>query len=562
MMRSSEEPNEQFLSKLIPTGSISMKNAIEKIQKPLGEMLEVLYSQVKQLVEEIKELSENKNEEEKGKLKLYQNESLDLMLERWAKLVRDLKNTRTNQFDVSKIPDVYDSIKYDAQHNSALALPIMDKLYESAKLLADLVIPQEYGITNDEKLNISHGYCVPLLRKILADLQANIDNPDENVNRLNPNYNTGVLSPGRHVRTRLYFTSESHIHSLLTILRCGGLCNDTDDQWARALDYVSRVTELNYMTQIVIMLYEDPNKPIDSTDRFHVELHFSPGAKSHKDDNYPQGSGFRPGSKPNSRDIPSPRADSASPNQSESENSDKTQSRDIHSPNQNRERGLDSRTRTMTGSPISSAQHSPEEAARERTQSDEDLIPPGTSDNVRKFLEKSKPHRSCPGQSTKETISATRQASNGLVKVVPADSLIKKWTKRNEGIFSRGNFFAKTFLSKNANSGSLPNLNQSDDDAVDGYNLVPNIRPLETLHNSLSLNQITEFFDKIIRMDGLGNKSEVGVISNSETFSIISTNSEQQSRDIPDQSRPPLRSRDSVAMALDQSAEIHSNYLD
>ena len=36
--------------------------------------------------------------------------------------------------------------------------------------------------------------------------------------------------------------------------------------------------------------------------------------------------------------------------------------------------------------------------------------------------------------------------------------------------------------------------------AVDGYNLVPNIRPLETLHNSLSLNQITEFFDKIIKV--------------------------------------------------------------
>ena len=50
----------------------------------------------------------------------------------------------------------------------------MDKLYESAKLLADLVIPQEYGITNDEKLNISHGYCVQLLRKILADLQVRL----------------------------------------------------------------------------------------------------------------------------------------------------------------------------------------------------------------------------------------------------------------------------------------------------------------------------------------------------------------------------------------------------
>lgn len=36
-------------------------------------------------------------------------------------------------------------------------------------------------------------------------------------------YSHGVSSPSRHVRTRLYFTSESHIHSLLTVLRFGGL---------------------------------------------------------------------------------------------------------------------------------------------------------------------------------------------------------------------------------------------------------------------------------------------------------------------------------------------------
>ena len=41
--------------------------------------------------------------------------------------------------------------------------------------------------------------------------------------RLNPRYSSGVSSPGRHVRTRLYFTSESHIHSLLTVLTHGGL---------------------------------------------------------------------------------------------------------------------------------------------------------------------------------------------------------------------------------------------------------------------------------------------------------------------------------------------------
>lgn len=33
-----------------------------------------------------------------------------------------------------------------------------------------------------------------------------------------------------------------------------------DDQWARAMQYVNDVSELNYMTQIVIMVYEDPNK--------------------------------------------------------------------------------------------------------------------------------------------------------------------------------------------------------------------------------------------------------------------------------------------------------------
>lgn len=36
-------------------------------------------------------------------------------------------------------------------------------------------------------------------------------------------YSRGVLSPGRHVRTRLYFTSESHVHSLLSVFRYGGL---------------------------------------------------------------------------------------------------------------------------------------------------------------------------------------------------------------------------------------------------------------------------------------------------------------------------------------------------
>lgn len=35
---------------------------------------------------------------------------------------------------------------------------------------------------------------------------------------------------------------------------------EKDQQWKRAMDYLGAVSELNYMTQIVIMLYEDNNK--------------------------------------------------------------------------------------------------------------------------------------------------------------------------------------------------------------------------------------------------------------------------------------------------------------
>ena len=104
-----------------------------------------------------------------------------------------------------------------------------------------------------------------------------------------------------HFRTRLYFTSESHIHSLLTVLTHGGLVEGgvEDEQWCRAMEYVSLVSELNYMTQIVIMLYEDPTKDSNSEERFHVELHFSPGVNCCVQKDLPPGPGFRPHSRNN-----------------------------------------------------------------------------------------------------------------------------------------------------------------------------------------------------------------------------------------------------------------------
>ena len=41
-----------------------------------------------------------------------------------------------------------------------------------------------------------------------------------------------------------------------------------DEQWRRATEYVSAVSELSYLSQIIIMLYEDPAKDEESDQRF------------------------------------------------------------------------------------------------------------------------------------------------------------------------------------------------------------------------------------------------------------------------------------------------------
>ncbi|CAF1431272.1 unnamed protein product [Rotaria magnacalcarata] len=214
---------------------------------------------------------------------LYHTETWDLCLRRWLKLEKDFYNVQKDKFNISKVPDIYDSIKYDLLHNkNSLEFPHAEDLYVCSKALGDIVVPQEYGMTIEEKLSIARGIVTPLLRKIRADLQCNLTGVlthDEHVNKLDPSYSKGIQSPGRHVRTRLYFTSESHVHSLLTIIRYGGLLDAlVDEQWKRSMDYLDTVSELNYLTQIVIMLYEDSSEEENSEKRFHVELHFSPGA--------------------------------------------------------------------------------------------------------------------------------------------------------------------------------------------------------------------------------------------------------------------------------------------
>ncbi|XP_077451779.1 inositol hexakisphosphate and diphosphoinositol-pentakisphosphate kinase 1 isoform X4 [Stigmatopora argus] len=294
IMQKDQEFSQEDYQKLAPTNSPSLVNSMKMIQNPV-KTCDKVYALIQSLNSQIRKRLEDPKSSD---LQLYHSETLELMLQRWSKLERDFR-MKSGRYDISKIPDIYDCIKYDTQHNSSLDLDDTLELFRLSRALADIVIPQEYGISKAEKLDIAQAYCVPLMKKIQLDLQRTHE--DEAVNKLHPLYSRGVMSPGRHVRTRLYFTSESHVHSLLSVFRYGKLLDDEkDQQWRQAMDYLSAVTELNYMTQIVIMLYEDNNKEPSSEERFHVELHFSPGVKGCDDEeNVPLGFGFRPASSEN-----------------------------------------------------------------------------------------------------------------------------------------------------------------------------------------------------------------------------------------------------------------------
>ncbi|XP_031179521.1 inositol hexakisphosphate and diphosphoinositol-pentakisphosphate kinase 2 isoform X1 [Sander lucioperca] len=290
LQRDRDFTDEDF-DRLAPTCSASLVNSMKIVENPVATCDQV-YALIQSLTSQIRKRMEDPKSAD---LQLYHSETLELMLQRWSKLERDFR-MKNGRYDISKIPDIYDCVKYDVIHNATLGLEDTLELFRLSRALADIVIPQEYGINRVEKLDIAYAHCLPLVRKIQLDLQRTHE--DESVNKLHPLYSRGVMSPGRHVRTRLYFTSESHVHSLLSIFRYGGLLNEEkDQQWKRAMDYLSAVSELNYMTQIVIMLYEDNNKDISSEERFHVELHFSPGVKGvEEEENAPTGFGFRPAS--------------------------------------------------------------------------------------------------------------------------------------------------------------------------------------------------------------------------------------------------------------------------
>ncbi|KAG3119844.1 Inositol hexakisphosphate and diphosphoinositol-pentakisphosphate kinase [Phytophthora idaei] len=211
-------------------------------------------------------------------------ETLEVMRERWAKLYRDFYVKKRDTYDLSKIPDIHDCIRYDAVHNAHLNLTDVRELLEISSALSHALVPQEYGINVDEKIFIGSAMCRTLLSKINTDLDlARGLKPDvlkdHNTHRLNPSYAKKIKSAHRSVRTRLYFTSESHLHSLLNVLRYGREeCAIKSPIGEESCKWIEDIPELCYMTHFVVRVFERVQYSLDDPQRFRVEISVSPGA--------------------------------------------------------------------------------------------------------------------------------------------------------------------------------------------------------------------------------------------------------------------------------------------
>ncbi|TRY50383.1 Histidine phosphatase superfamily clade-2 [Cryptosporidium tyzzeri] len=255
------------------------------------------------------------------------------MMQRWNQLTSSFFNEETQKFLTAKIPDIVDNAMYDICYNvnfikNEVSL-LLYEIYETVVPVGEFVSLFQYGLSGDQKVSIGKAITENLIEKLLQDVKyshlkklqcennerkenekqdktagfnfkngkkifnkavASKKNGSFNFHKVHPEEHIrlkeeeaeafGIKSPWRIVRSRFYVTSASHIQSLANIFSSMYKKQISLDDKTSLLDLENTFSELNYLSHLVIRVWENKSVSESNQDRFKLEMFVSKGVKN------------------------------------------------------------------------------------------------------------------------------------------------------------------------------------------------------------------------------------------------------------------------------------------